>query len=201
MNDNDKERFFICLVGSAEVVGKELSKHGMKLYWEMLKDYDIDAVEKAFVQHGRNPDSGQFMPKPADIIKHIDGGGADRGMLAWSKVDKSVRRIGQYVDAVVFDDPIIHAVIDDMGGWAHLCGIQTEDDLKFKGIEFGKRYRAYTMSQNLSYPALLHGIGEQGRAPVLIGDKAKAQLVLESGDGTRLKISTGSVPPEINQQD
>ena len=189
MIDGDQKRFFACLVGSAEISGKELSKHGMKLYWEMLKQYDIEAVEKAFVQHGLNPDSGQFMPKPADIVKHIDGGGADRGMLAWSKVDKAVRRIGQYVDAVVFDDPIIHAVIDDMGDWSHLCSIQTEDDLKFKGIEFGKRYRAYTLSQNIEYPAILHGVGEQGRAPVLIGDKVKARAVLESGVDSTLRIT------------
>lgn len=200
MIDADKERFFTCLVGSAEIVGKDLSKHGMRLYWEMLKQYDIDAVEQAFIQHGLNPESGQFMPKPADIVKHIDGSGTDRGMMAWSKVDKSVRRVGQYVDAVVFDDPIIHAVIDDMGGWPHLCNQQTEEDLKFKGIEFGKRYRAYTLSQSMEYPAMLHGISEQGRPPVLIGDKEKARAVLERGADTRLKISQDSVPPEINPE-
>lgn len=190
MIDNDKERFFTCLVGSAEVVGKQLSKHGMKIYWEMLKDYDIESVEKAFIQHGKNPDAGQFMPKPADIIKHIDGGGEDRALLAWAIVDKSIRRVGQYVDGLVFDDPIIHAVVDDMGGWTHLCNIQTEDDLHFQGIEFSKRYRAYTLSQHLEYPAMLRGISEQNKPPILIGDREKAKLVLQNGGDSSLKIST-----------
>ena len=189
MQDSDKERFFSILVGSAEIAGKPLSKHGMALYWKMLKKYDIEAIDKAFIQHGLNPDNGQFMPKPGDIVKYIDGTGEDRGMLAWSTVDKTIRRLGSWVDEIAFDDSIIHAVISDMGGWTGLCATKSEEDLKFKGIEFGKRYRAYALKSEFEYPKMIKGASTTKYPTILIGNKEKAQAVIEGGNEVSLQIS------------
>ena len=100
----------------AEQYNKTLSAGLKMLYRQGLCEYEFDAVKQALTRHLRNTDSGMFMPKIADIIKMTQGSSLDSALVAWSKVDKSVRFKGVYAD-VVFDDPLIHRVIDDMGGW------------------------------------------------------------------------------------
>ena len=99
----------------AEQYNKTLSADLKMLYWQGLCEYEFDAVKQALTRHLRNTDSGIFMPKIADIIKMMQGSSLNSALVAWSKVDKSVRFKGAYAD-VVFDDPLIHRVIDDMGG-------------------------------------------------------------------------------------
>lgn len=189
MLDNEKERFYSILVGSAEVAGKSLSKHGMILYWNTLRKFDISDVEKAFEKHALNPDGGQFMAKPADIVKYIEGSGDDASMKAWSKVEQTVRRVGAYVQDLIFDDPIIHAVLRDMGGWTQLCQTPTEQDMHFQSIEFCKRYRGYLNNNRLDYPSRLTGLVADGEKPLLIGDVAKAEKVALEGNDEPLKMT------------
>lgn len=203
MNDNDKQRFLSCLLGAAEIIGKDLSKQAMKLYWEILKKYSIEEVEQAFFSHASNPDVGQFMPKPADIIKAIDGSGESRSMTAWTKVDKALRTIGTY-ETVVFDDPIIHKVISDMGGWVGFGEI-LENEYPFKANEFNKRYLGYANRQNIKHPKKLIGLFEitnienkqKVAPPVLLGNPGKAKLVLEGGGGDKMQITRGFEIPKL----
>jgi hypothetical protein len=44
-----------------------------KIMFTVLSDYSIDQIEFAAIKHMKNPDNGQFMPKPADIVKILDG--------------------------------------------------------------------------------------------------------------------------------
>lgn len=187
MNDNDKIPFFQLLVGASEIIGKDLSKHGMKLYWELLKKYDYPDVARAFNAHAANPDVGQFMPKPADIIKFIEGSSETRALQAWSKVSKAIGSVGPY-QSVVYDDLIIHLVVRDMGGWIQLCTI-TDDELPFRAREFEKRYAGFTQNPPDKYPNRLIGIaegansviGHEIESPILIGDHSKAMAILENG--------------------
>ena len=203
MIEKDKEQFLSCLVGAAEIIGRDLSPQAIKLYWEILKKYDIEDVVKGFMSHASNPDTGQFMPKPADIIKAIDGGGESRAMQAWTKVEKAVRLVGPY-ESVVFDDPVIHQVISDMGGWIGFGSIQ-DKEVPFKANEFNKRYMGYSTRTDLPYPRKLigssevHNEAESQRIapPIFIGDQKKAQLVLENGGKDTLKISRGIELPKL----
>jgi len=203
MNEDDKKQFASCLTSAAEITGKDLSAQAMKLYWEILKKYDISDVEQAFFSHASNPDVGQFMPKPADIIKAIDGGGASRSMTAWTKLDKAIRIVGPY-ETVVFDDPIIHKVVSDMGGWISFGNVM-EEEMPFKANEFNKRYLGYSMRTDLTYPKKQIGIAETENEqnkqkiapPKLIGDASKAQAVLENGGMSALKITNGIDMPNL----
>jgi hypothetical protein len=155
MNPNDAPRFKELLTGVYSYYRIELSQFHIDVFWQALKSFDFGAVQDAFSRHVQNPDNGQFLPKVADIVKLIGGGTADRALLAWSKFEIAVQYVGSW-DSVVFDDPIIHQVADDMGGWTDLCA-REEKEWPFVKNEFVQRYRGYANSRLLSYPSKLVG--------------------------------------------
>jgi hypothetical protein len=188
MVNNDKQRFSVILSVIAEYYSKTISPNMITIYWEGLREYDLEAIEKALWLHTQDADSGQFMPKIADINKFLKGKTADRAAQAWSKVDAGIRQVGTYTD-VVFDDAIIHRVILDMGGWIFL-GSKQEKDWPFVANEFQNRYRGYLMQgETPDYPSVLIGIsnannrmhGFDNQPPRFIGQQHKAQLVMEGG--------------------
>jgi hypothetical protein len=177
----------MALTACAELYGKAISEGAMSLWWQSLERFDIELVEKAFRAAVEDPESGQFMPKPADIIKRIDGTQTDRALIAWGKVLDAIRRVGAY-QTVGFDDGVIHNVIIDMGGWPTVCRSQIEE-LPFLQRRFCDTYRAYAVRPNIEFPAKLIGESEQANsgkgyrapAPVLIGDQEKAAKVVSIG--------------------
>lgn len=188
MDNNEQIRFVTLLTGVADYYGKTLAHAVIELYWQGLRQYDYQAVEKALWDHTQNPDNGQFMPKIADVTRNLQGRTQDQASLAWSKIDSAVRRIGTYRD-VVFDDGIIHRVLSDMGGWIAL-GKKTEDEWPFVAKEFENRYRGYKMRGEVpEFPSLLIGIanaqnvvaGMPKQEPVLIGVSEKAKQVMIAG--------------------
>jgi hypothetical protein len=188
MQDSDKKRFLTVLTGIADYYGKELSNGVIGLYWQGLRQYDIEAVERALWEHTQNPDSGQFMPKIADVTRILQGRTQDQAQVAWTKVDKAVRTVGTYQD-VAFDDPVIHRVLTDMGGWIAL-GQKKEDEWPFIAKEFETRYRGYKMRGEMpEYPPVLIGIsnahnskeGYRLAPPILIGNPKQAEQVRLGG--------------------
>jgi hypothetical protein len=204
MKSQQRESFAALITGVAELYGKPISPQLISIYWEGLAEFDFDEVKVAINLHVRNPDTGQFMPKIADVIKFIEGNTLTQAMRAWQKVMEAMRRVGTYA-TVVFDDPIIHAVIADMGGW-QLLGMVQDEELPFKAREFEKRYQTYKVKGPQSFPVKLIGIfevennkaGYPSPEPVLIGDKSKALLVqMSAGDPRQLTMQP--VAKLINQ--
>lgn len=188
MVDSELPDFLKTMLAVADYYGKELSENATDLYWNALREYDLQAVKKALWAHARNPDTGQWMPKIADIAKVMQGRTDDQAALAWSKVNQAVRRVGTY-QCVVFDDPIIHRVISDMGGWV-LIGSKDDDEWPFVAKEFQNRYRGYRMrDETPEYPPVLIGMAnahnsQQGfrpNPPILVGDEIKANQVRLGG--------------------
>jgi len=188
MQLEELESFTEIMQAVSEQYGKTMTDNLLSLYWQGLQDFDLPAVRDALGRHLRNTDTGQFMPKIADIIRMLKGTSQDAAFSAWSKVDKAVRQIGPY-ESVVFDDPLIHRVLHDMGGWMGLCE-KTDDDWPFVAKEFETRYRGFkSRNERIEYPAKMIGVFEAHNAkeghkvapPMLIGDKAKAESVLAIG--------------------
>jgi hypothetical protein len=188
MRPTEKTQFAALLSNVYGFYEKTATPFVIDTWWGALQAYDFDAVSRAFGQHSVNPDDGQYLPRPANIVKMLSGTTNDAGLVAWSKVEKAVARVGTY-ESVVFDDPLIHRVIEDMGGWIRL-GTFREDEMVFVGKEFVNRYRGYRMrSDRPEYLRVLTGIAESNNAkvgfdtaaPVLIGESSKAKLVLEGG--------------------
>ena len=126
MHNNDQNAFCKGLSGVYAFYGKQVSTFAVDVWWQALKAFDLPAVTEAFNRHLVNPDTGQFLPKPADIVRMLRGTTQDSALIAWTKVDKAVRHVGPWCD-VVFDDALIHRVLHDMGGWASL-GVKNEKE-------------------------------------------------------------------------
>ena len=162
MEANDRKRFVKCLLGCAEVYGREVSENVLELWWGLLKDHPIEAIEGAFARHMKSPDAGQFMAKPADIVKMLTGTSLDAAMIAWTSVDRAVRHVGPYASPA-FEDPIIMRVLADMGGWVHVITVRgkSDDEWPFVATEFRKRYEGYKAQGEVpEAPDRLTGIGE-----------------------------------------
>jgi len=210
MNNNDKQEFLKVLIGLGELYAKNISESLIEIYWSSLEKFDFKSVKSAIKTHVNNPDCGQFFPKPADVVRYIEGSTKTQGLQAWTKVRHAVQRIG-HSSTVIFDDAIIHAVISDMGGWQELCGM-LEKEVPFKSAEFEKRYSAYVINPPINYPKRLIGEHEQRNsangfikpdnnnlmhliAPtVIIGDEKKALEVQRLGSDGGLKYRQISSP-------
>jgi hypothetical protein len=208
----EKRRFASLVVGLADYYKQELSKAVIGLYWEGLKQYDYEVIEKAAWAHTQNPDSGQWMPKIADIVKMLAGRTDDQAKVAWAKVDRALRSSPGVYSSVAFDDPLIHRVLADMGGWASF-GAKDEHEWPFVAKEFESRYRAYRMRGDTPpYPPTLIGLAEaQNYAAgiqvkpevVLIGHRDTAIAVLKAGTNTPLlqldRINPADFTPDTLQ--
>lgn len=188
MKPSDAAAFKQLLTGVYSFYRAELTTFHVDVWWGAMKPYSFESVKDAFNRHVMNPDNGQFLPKPADVVKLVDGGTQDQALVAWTKFELGVTRLGPY-QTVVFDDRLIHAVVADMGGWVAMCGKKI-DDWPFVRNEFVTRYRALATRPAPEYPAKLIGIVEAHNAadwpqyvpaPKFIGNEDEAQLVLAHG--------------------
>ncbi len=183
----DSAAFAEALQASANVYGRDkLTVGTIELYWRVLERYPIGDVLTALSRHLADPDVGQYMPKPADVVRQIDGSTDTQAMQAWARVMRATRNPGTYA-TVVFDDWRIHAALSDMGGWVK-AGEWAVDELPYRSAEFEKRYRGYLRMDRAPYPARLVGRAERDLPasyepdpPVLIGDARLAEMTFEGG--------------------
>jgi len=199
VNAADKPKFFALMGDVQAFYGKDFSEFAGRVWWEALKSYDYRAVADALNRHCVNPDTGQFSPKPADVVKMLSGSTQDAAFVAWSKVDRGVRQVGTG-RSVVFDDPVIHRVISDMGGWSEM-GRKTEDEWPFIRNEFVNRYRGYRMRSEIPeyqrvlighYEASNNQLGFESDPPTLIGEPEAAKAVMLGGSDKPLLQVTHS---------
>ena len=190
MLESDKPEFFKLITDVHKFYRQETSAFSLQVWWTTMQQFDFAAVREAMGRHAMNPDSGQFLPKPADVVKMLAGSTQDAALIAWTKVDRAVRSVGPH-QSVCFDDALINAVVSDMGGWIQLCKCDKEDEWPFRRNEFVNRFRGYRMrSAAPEYPAHLIGISESANAhtgrniatPILIGDQERALKVLLGGN-------------------
>lgn len=185
MTENDLRDFGRILSQTYDLYGKTFSEDTLLLWFNVLKEYEFAAVSQALSKCIKSPDHGQFLPKPADVVRMMGGTSSDKALLAWEKVDRAVRTVGTYKD-VVYDDAVIHKVIQDMGGWIML-GQKSESEWPFVAKEFENRYRscAYSGKQFDYLPVMVGSInayndreGYKKEPIVFIGDREKAKAVL-----------------------
>lgn len=186
MREDMKRQFAEMVTGIAEVYGKDISKAGLSIWWAALHRFDFDQVQAALNAHTSDPERGQFMPKPGDVVRQIEGTPTDQAQAAWAKVEHALRRIGGG-PSWVFDDPKIHRAIEQIGGVSALSNCPTEKDLTFLREQFCKRYAS--PQNDGPYPAKLIGWHSDGK-PVMIGDKTNCQQVLEGGGNDRPALTT-----------
>jgi len=193
MIEADRPSFFAMLADVYAFYCRDFSEFAGGVWWTAMQPYDLVAVADAMGRHCVNPDTGQFLPRPADVVRMLQGGTQDSALVAWAKVDRAVRHVGAW-QSVVFDDALIHRVLHDLGGWMHLA-MKQDDEWPFIAKEFQNRYRGYKgRNERPPYPPVMIGAVEAHNsrmdasvtAPVLIGEELAARAVWVGGTGTAL---------------
>lgn len=191
MIEQDKKHFSEMMQKIGMIYGKEKRDINSitPIYFSALQSYELSEVRFAFNSHVTDTESGQFMPKPADIIRQITGNKESNAFNAWSKVEKAIRTVGIYA-TVCFDDPVIHKVISDMGGWISLNEV-SDKEFPFKANEFQKRYMGHLNKPLGEFNKTLPGLVQADKSRYgedideseikLIGDSDKAVLTYQSG--------------------
>ena len=206
MTEQDFGQFSVVMAALCEYYGKpKLSDMAVGLYFAALLEYPLADVQQGLTAHINNPDSGQFFPKAADVIRALAGSSETRASAAWAKVRHAIERVGHML-SVVFDDAIIHAVVADMGGWVRLS-LVTGDELPFRERDFLRFYRS-CMGRDLGdYPRKLAGMEETVNSangypvakPLLLGNAQKCLAVMQGGsDKPRLAVQPlPALPQEL----
>ena len=185
---NDRIIFVELMVQIGELYKQPMQEILLEIYWRALQRFELAEIKRALQAHVNHPDIGQYMPKPADIVRQLEGSVQTQALRAWSTVVRTIREVGGY-SSVVFDDPLIHAVITDMGGWTSLCQTLIKN-LPFREQDFVVRYVGYMHCPPHSYPRALTGMlveknkpsASHRDTPVCIGEQHKAWEVYQKGD-------------------
>ncbi len=180
-----------------ETLGKDKPEARIvRAYFDSLKGFSIEEIAEALNRHMVDPDRGQWVPKPADIVRQIMGNTESNAELAWTLVDQAIRQVGPW-QSVCFDNPISMRVIHDMGGWVKLCNTD-EKNYPFVHKEFITRFRGYANRPTPDYPGKLIGSAEAHNAQgghrqhnelVFIGDPQAAEAIHLSGQQSIAQIT------------
>lgn len=198
MQQHERGEFAQLITDVLAYYRQDASRFVLELWWNACQGFDLDQIRNAVQRHCTDPERGQFAPKVADIARVLQGTATDRAALAWGKCLEAMSSVGAYTD-VVFDDPAIHAVVDDLGGWPKLCRTDMKE-LGYVQHRFCESHRAYTGRGAFDYPRRLSGDrspdseyekkGLKLPRPALIGDAARAKQVYLGGNiGGKTAIS------------
>jgi len=145
MDSNDEDRFAELMTVLQDLYDKKLGKATIETYWNVLKKYPLERIEAAF---SRVIESHIYanMPKPAHFIEYLNPA-KDLDSLAFQALQKLESRFSDNgYTSLCFDDPIIHYVVDNYGGWIRICEETYQMGDKEYGIwkhGFLARYKAF----------------------------------------------------------
>ena len=162
MKNEDKRAFFDLMMAAGEVYGREVTQPMAAIYFSALANASIEQVQEAMMAHMQNPDSGQFFPKPADLIKQMigttkqqDAAIEDKAAIAWACIERDIRRIGSY-GTLKLDDKQALATVKAMGGWQSICQTETSK-MEWKRKEFIRMYETFERMPLDALPSSLPG--------------------------------------------
>ena len=174
MNDQHRDDFFKMLHAVFEVYSSLLTDAAVDIWWAVLKRYPLPDVRRALNEHVANPAGGHFLPRPADIIGHIQAQDGRIGAEeAWAALPKDE------AGSVVWSDEMACAF-----GVA-LPLIELGDMIAAR-MAFLERYRAELQSARAAgvsvhwTPSLGHDA--RGRESVLRAAQAQGRLTAEHVD-------------------
>jgi hypothetical protein len=185
MENEDLEPFSAVLKATAVMYDKQLSDMLVALYWKSLQSLTLDQVKQGISAHIANPEHGQFIPKPADIMRAFVRKPKE-ALIAWSQVERAMNDQGYY-STVQFEDGVINAVIKDMGGWMKMC--EADIGTPWTQKEFERRYEIY-QREGISYNHPLIGFFEYDNSAKGFLDYVPApMLITESGSAKQLQAN------------
>lgn len=126
MKAGDAERFAVAWQSAHQVYGKGVEPAAIALVFRVLQGYELADVEAAL---GRHLKTSEFAPKPADIVRAIEGSEDSQVALAWQRFREATR------SGNMPSDEALCKVIRRMGG-LELLGDRTSRDLDFMRDNF-----------------------------------------------------------------
>lgn len=163
MNSQDQNKFKELITVISETYGEEFNPSKVKLWWNLFKPYSIEVFEKALYAHIACPDAGMFSPKPANLMKIINGTTKeheqaikDKSTLAWAAIMRDISRVGPYGNLQLEDKKAL-AAVESIGGWQMLCS-KTYDELNWIEKQFKEAYDMYERTPDSDLPKQLKGI-------------------------------------------
>lgn len=192
MQEQDKATFRDMMMAAGEVYGREITKPLLQMHFAALAHASIEQVQSAMMAHMQNPDSGQFFPKPADLIKQMTGTTKqkeevieDRASIAWACIERDIRRIGSY-GTLKIEDKQAMAAVKAMGGWQSICQTETSK-MEWKRKEFIRMYETFERTPLEALPHSLPGRIEmsekKAEGPVALNNLAIGVAKWRNGNG------------------
>jgi len=209
MQEQDKHRFSEVMTGLAENFGDSLSRPGLKMRFETLKEYSIEQIEQAAFDIMRHRKYTK-MPTVAEFLEFLGGGSSeDQAQVQATNVLSAIKQHGPY-NSVVFDDATTQAVLEQgFGGWQKLCEELTGDNEKWFIKDFSRMYTAFKKQGVKQYGRML-GITEHQNLvdgekkhipePIYIGDTSKAKQIAGSGSRTKTLQSITEMCSTLRQK-
>ena len=101
MLESDKPEFFKLITDVHKFYRQETSAFSLQVWWTTMQQFDFAAVREAMGRHAMNPDSGQFLPKPADVVKALNSLGATpQDLLAILQAMKSAGALNAEIEVI-----------------------------------------------------------------------------------------------------
>jgi len=182
MRDEIKFKEYMSLL--SETFDKPVSGSLNDLYWKILEPFTDEQCESAFKEIIY---SSKFFPKPADFMEILKGKKEHRATEAWIEVLNAIKRIGNY-ESVKFSDPVIHSVLQVMGGWDKLAATMTVDEEKWKQKELERLYSI--MGGRGNHPEYLPGTVEMENSRLGFPDK-KPEIIKIGFSNEQKQIAEG----------
>lgn len=190
-HDHDYVEFVTIWTGCHAAYDKYPTDGAIDISFQALCRFEIGDIRVALTAHMNDPEGGRFPPRPADVVRQIEGDSESRALSAWSKVERAISSAGPWA-TVAFDDAIIHMVIEEMAGWPKMCEV-TDKEMPFLRNEFSKRYQGFITRRPQAYQSKLVGLqeihnGDSAEFPPvlkLIGNPDKAKQVMAGGSDIR----------------
>lgn len=139
MTTDEFETFSAQLVVLGELFEKQLSVSQQLLYFEALRDLELDPVLRAITQAAREC---KFFPKPVELRTFAVGDDAVHAEDAWQTYKRMAAEIGGYVSPMFSDAALAETLVAVFGSWEQACWIDLSPEMwASKRKEFDRVYR------------------------------------------------------------
>ncbi len=141
MQESDRGKFAAELAALAEIFGGkqyEVSTEKANIYFRVLSRFTIEQIQSACMKLLNTRSKTETFPSPAEIIEAIEGGSELKAIQALKKLEDAIDTYGYYY-SMIFDDPVIMACVQRMGGWQWIT-TQQKDDWKWIRKDFCRLY-------------------------------------------------------------
>ena len=162
MQKHDEEEFKKVMLGLGEYYDKPITESLIKIYGYDLKPLTMEQFKQAASLHRMNTDNGQFFPKTADLMRHINGTSKqaeqqleDKADIAWLTITGEVKRVGSW-GSLKMEDKQALAAVKSLGGWKFICS-KTEAELVWLHKEFIATYKNFERTDVNLLPNKLPG--------------------------------------------